>query len=69
MPTVYNAANEYAVAAFLKGSIGFLDIYDIIDKAMDKHMESVISEPSLSDILETEQWTYDYLRSITGEKN
>lgn len=35
MPTVFNAANERAVAKFLHGQIGFLDIYRSIREAMD----------------------------------
>ncbi|MFW5974711.1 MAG: 1-deoxy-D-xylulose-5-phosphate reductoisomerase, partial [Bacteroidota bacterium] len=33
MPCVLNAANETAVDAFLKGEIGFLDIYTIIEQS------------------------------------
>ena len=60
MPTVMNEANEYAVAKFLKGDIRFLDIYDLIEKAMDAH--KVIEHPSLEDILATRDWTDEYLR-------
>ena len=60
MPTVMNEANEYAVAKFLKGEIRFLDIYDLIEKAMDAH--KVIEHPSLEDILATRDWTDEYLR-------
>lgn len=63
MPTVYNAANEWAVAAFLDGKIGFLDIPLLIGEAMKKHR--MISNPSLDDILNTEQLTYDFVRSYT----
>lgn len=37
MPAVFNAANEEAVDMFLKGKIKFLEIYDIIEWAMDNH--------------------------------
>ncbi|MGL4402969.1 MAG: 1-deoxy-D-xylulose-5-phosphate reductoisomerase [Fusobacteriaceae bacterium] len=37
MPAVFNAANEIAVDMFLKGEIKFLEIYDIIEWAMDNH--------------------------------
>ena len=53
MPTVFNAANELAVARFLDKKIGFLDIYDIIEKAMDAH--TVIDNPSVEQILEAER--------------
>ena len=67
MPTVLNAANEFAVARFLKGQCRFLDIYDIIEYAMDKHEGNVIAQPSLDDILETEKWTDEILFSKYGE--
>lgn len=35
MPAVLNAADEVAVEAFLKGSIGFTDIFRVIDRVMD----------------------------------
>jgi 1-deoxy-D-xylulose-5-phosphate reductoisomerase len=60
MPTVYNAANEWAVAAFLEEKIGFLDIPALIMEAMKQHR--VIPNPSLNEILNTEQQTYDFVR-------
>jgi len=53
MPTVFNAANEEAVARFLDHKIGFLDIYDDIEKAMRDH--KVIPDPTVDEILETEK--------------
>lgn len=61
MPTVFNAANEKAVAKFLGGEIGFLDIYDIIGQSMENHR--VVKSPSLEEILETEQETYQWIES------
>lgn len=62
MPTVLNAANEKAVSMFLNEDIKFLQIYDIIEKCMMKH--TLIKNPSLDDILETEQWVYSYIDSL-----
>lgn len=59
MPTVMNAANEYAVAKFLNKDIGFLQIYDMIEFAMNRH--KVISNPDLEQILQTESETYSLL--------
>lgn len=59
MPTVMNAANEYAVAKFLNKDIGFLQIYDMIEYAMNKH--HIIENPDLGQILEAEQETYERL--------
>jgi 1-deoxy-D-xylulose-5-phosphate reductoisomerase len=57
MPTVYNAANEKAVAKFLAGEIGFLDIYTIIEEAMARHR--VIASPTIEEILEIEAEIHD----------
>ncbi|MCI8464458.1 MAG: 1-deoxy-D-xylulose-5-phosphate reductoisomerase [Lachnospiraceae bacterium] len=56
VPTVFNAANEWAVAAFLRREIGYLDITDIIGEAMARHKRK--ENPGLEDILETEAETY-----------
>lgn len=61
MPTVFNAANERAVALFLQKKIGFLDIYRIIRDSMDAH--EVIADPQLEEILETEQKTYERINA------
>lgn len=61
MPTVFNAANERAVAKFLDRKIGFLDIPQIIGEAMEKHV--VIPSPSLESILDTETATYEFIES------
>jgi len=67
MPTVYNAANEWVVAAFLKGEIGFTDIPELIGEAMKHH--HLLQNPSLNEILNTEQETYDFVREfIRSEK-
>ncbi len=52
MPTVYNAANERAVALFLEGAISFTDIARLIRCAMDA--VPVIADPSVEQILEAE---------------
>jgi 1-deoxy-D-xylulose-5-phosphate reductoisomerase len=52
--TVFNAANEIAVARFLNGEITFLAIEDIIDKVLSRHV--TIANPSLEAILETDSW-------------
>lgn len=59
MPTVLNAANERAVSLFLKEKISYLAMADMIEDAMNAHQ--VIAEPSLEEILETEQKVYEYI--------
>lgn len=61
MPTVFNAANERAVAKFLDRKIGFLEIYDIIAACMEAHQ--VIPAPTVEEILETEQNVYEMIES------
>ena len=61
MPTVFNAANECAVAKFLDRKIQFLDIYRIIEECMAAH--EVIENPDVSQILDTEKWVYELVES------
>lgn len=61
VPTVFNAANERAVAKFLDKKISFLQIPEIISRAMEEVYYK--EEPSLEDILNTEQATYEFIES------
>ena len=61
MPTVYNAANEKAVALFLDRKIGWLEIPEIIGKSMEAH--KVIPDPTVDEILETEKAVYEFIES------
>ncbi len=36
IPCAFNAANEVAVAAFLEGRIGFLDIAALVEQALER---------------------------------
>jgi 1-deoxy-D-xylulose-5-phosphate reductoisomerase len=49
-----NAANEVAVARFLRGDIPFLAIEDTIAFAMAKHQ--IVANPGLEDIFEADRW-------------
>ena len=60
LPTVYNAANERAVAMFLEKKIGFLEIPEIIQSCMEAHR--VIPDPTVEQILETEEETYEMIK-------
>lgn len=60
LPTVYNAANEMAVALFLDRKIGYLQITELIEGAMDAHKK--ITNPTLEEVLSVEKETYDYIR-------
>ncbi|SEQ11640.1 1-deoxy-D-xylulose 5-phosphate reductoisomerase [Lachnospiraceae bacterium RM5] len=59
MPTVFNAANEFAVAEFIDEKIKYTDIVEMIEYAMDNH--KVIDNPTVDDILETEKAVYELL--------
>ncbi len=61
LPTVFNAANERAVAMFLDRKIRYLQIPEIIQACMEQHRN--ISEPTVEEILKTEQETYEFIKS------
>ena len=61
MPTVFNAANEKAVSLFLNREIKFLEIYDLIQGAMNNH--KVKENPTVEEILEAEAEAYEYIDS------
>ena len=61
MPTVFNAANEKAVALFLDNKIRFLQIYELIRASMENH--KVVADPTVEQILIAEQECYDYIKS------
>jgi 1-deoxy-D-xylulose-5-phosphate reductoisomerase len=62
LPTVLNAANEIAVAAFLKGKISFLQIEDLIERALEKHQ--IIFRPDLETIQHVDLETRRYVTSL-----
>lgn len=61
LPTVFNAANEKAVALFLDRKIRYLQIPEIIQECMANHKN--IAEPSVEEILKTEQETYQFIKN------
>jgi 1-deoxy-D-xylulose-5-phosphate reductoisomerase len=62
MPAVFNAANEVAVARFVEGQIGFLQIFETVEKVMHSHQivgqpgASWVASPTLDAILEADLW-------------
>lgn len=66
LPTVYNAANEMAVSLFLERKIGYLQITEILERAMDAHTK--IKNPTLEEVLSIEEETYSYIREHSREK-
>lgn len=53
MPTVFNGADEAAVAAFMAGKLKYLEIAELIEKAMDNVKN--IQNPTIDEILECDK--------------
>ena len=62
MPCIINAANEVAVAAFLKNETGFLAMSDIIETCMQQI--NYIPTPSLTDYLNTDKETRIFAQNL-----
>ncbi len=62
LPTVFNAANEKAVALLLQKKIRFLQIPELIEQSMEHH--KVIANPSVDEILQAEAETYEYIEQV-----
>ena len=52
MPCILNAANEVAVYAFLRNRIGFLDMTEVVEQALNK--VAFIEKPSLQEYYESD---------------
>jgi 1-deoxy-D-xylulose-5-phosphate reductoisomerase len=61
IPTVFNAANELAVSKFLNRKIRYPEIPEIIARCMEMHKN--IINPTVEEILQTEQEVYDWIES------
>ena len=62
LPCVLNAANEIAVYAFLRNRIGFLDMTDVIERAMDK--VPFIEKPTLEEYYESDGESRHFAASL-----
>jgi 1-deoxy-D-xylulose-5-phosphate reductoisomerase len=62
MPAVLNAANEEAVALFLREQIRFTQIAELIATVCSKHRP--ILSPTLTDILHTDRWARETTLSL-----
>ena len=62
MPTVLNGANEAAVELFLNKQISFLDIADLIEKAMEAFKEEVEKEVSIENVIDLDKRVKEYVR-------
>lgn len=62
MPCILNAANEIAVYGFLRNRIGFLDITELVERAMDKI--SYIPKPTLEEYFESDAEARNFAASL-----
>ncbi len=62
MPSVLNAANEVAVAAYLQEGVRFPDIAEIIGSTMDAHSARPLD--SIGDALEADRWAREKASSL-----
>lgn len=67
MPAVMNAANEVAVAGFLAGRVGFMDIPRIVENVMARHTRSKVE--SIDDVLVADQWARKNAEVLVKECN
>ena len=64
MPAVLNAANEEAVALFLKEKIHFLNIPKLIESACESHKKDIKTNPQLSDVISVDSWSREKVQEI-----
>lgn len=65
LPCVLNGANEMANALFREGKIEFLQIEDLVEKAMENH--EVIADPTIEQLFEVDRWARNYVLQQIGE--
>jgi len=63
-PAVLNAANEEAVAAFLRGEIGFPAIVRAVDSALGAYKGA---GSSLEQVMEADRWAREYFKQFAGK--
>lgn len=63
-PCIVNSANEAAVALFLKGKIGFLQIGDIVTEALDSL--EIVRNPTIDDIMSAKSAAEELVFSRAG---
>ena len=61
MPAVLNAANEEAVAQFIREKIHFLDIPKLIEAVCEKHKADLKNETNLEDVLLVDKWAREFV--------
>lgn len=64
-PCVLNGANEQANELFRNGKIEFLQIEELVEKALSCHQ--TIKEPTLQQLIEVDAWARDFVLKEIGE--
>ncbi len=62
LPSVLNAADEEAVAAFLRGGLNFSKIYSVVEKVVIKH--KIIPNPAMKEILDADSWAREETKRL-----
>lgn len=65
MAAVLNGANEAAVQQFLAKKIGFLQIPELISRALEAHVP--VSDPSLEEVLEADRWSRHFVLDLANK--
>lgn len=65
MPCVLNGANEMANELFRNNKIEFLQIEELVEKALKAHQ--VISDPTLEQLVEVDSWARNFVLKEIGE--
>ena len=65
MPCVLNGANEMANELFRNNKIEFLQIEELVEKALKAHQ--VISDPTLEQLVEVDSWARNFVLKVIGE--
>ena len=68
-PAVCNGANDEAVGMFLKGEIGYNDIYSSVCGALDKFSDNISGTPAYSDLEYADSFGARYVREKFGRKS
>lgn len=63
VPCAFNAGNEEAANAFLRGECGFLQITDVVEEVVVRHRPG---HPDLDHLLETDRWARETTRRLLG---
>jgi 1-deoxy-D-xylulose-5-phosphate reductoisomerase len=63
-PAVLSSSDEEAVSLFLKGNIGFADIYRLVSAVLNEL--EVVANPEIKDILQADQWARQRVRQLAG---